>query len=113
MVEDALDRGHLESGDTYVVPNMASHRIANEARLSVNRAARRRNLSPSAWVTDQDGQSCYKDCQDPDAPHGVRFRLFAKNQARAHIFQQTGGDPANLKYNPWKSAPRHGDDGRI
>ena len=99
----------------FTIPGLASHDVANDGRLSVNRAARRRNLSPGAWVADQDGNPCYQDCQDPGAPHLVKFRLWSKNTARTHIFRQTGGDPAKLKYNPWTSHKRirHDDAGQV
>ena len=52
---------------------------------------------------------------DPAAPHYTRFRLWPKNEARTHIFRQTGGDPANLKYNPWTASKRvkHDDQGKL
>jgi hypothetical protein len=103
VVADALDRGYLDSGAVYAIPGFPSHDTANEGRLSVNRSARRQNLSPGAWVTDNDGEPCYKQCQDPAAPHQVHFRLWSKDQARTHVFRQSGGDPQNLKFNPWTS----------
>lgn len=113
VIADALDTGYLDSDAVYTIPGFPDHATANEGRLSVNRSARRQNLSPGAWVTDQDGQPCYKDCQAPSAPHEVHFRLWSKDRARTHVFRQSGGDPANLKYNPWTShrTRRFSDDG--
>jgi hypothetical protein len=115
VIQHALDQGYLDSGEPFTVPGMPDHQSANEGRLSVNRAARRRNLSPGAWVADQDGNPCYQDCQNPDAPHLVKFRLWSKNAARTHVFRETGGDPGKLKYNPWTShkTVRHDDSGQL
>jgi hypothetical protein len=70
-------------------------------------------VSCAAWVTDADGEPCYRSCADPSAPHGVHFRLFPKNASRRFVTEQAGGDPAKLKYNPWKrkSGPRFDDNG--
>lgn len=102
VIEDAVQQGYVDSERVYVIPGFATHSAANEGRLSVSRSAKRRNLGSPAWVADQDGQPCYKDCADPAAPHKVHFRLWSKDKARAHVFRQSGGDPSNLKYNPWK-----------
>ena len=112
VVEDAIERGYVGSGNAYIIDGITDHNTANDARRSVNRAANRRNLSAACWVVNQAGESCWRDCADGNAPHGVRFRLHPKNEARAHIYQQTGGDPANLKYNPWRRTPKFTDDGR-
>ena len=101
VVEDAITRGYLGTGQVYTIPGFTSHEAANNGRLSVSRAVRRRNLSAGIWVGDQQGRQCYTACEDPAAAHSVHFRLWSKDEARRHIFQQTGGDPANLKYNPW------------
>lgn len=113
VIEDAVAKGYLESGLVYAIPGFKTHNAAVEGRLSVTRSAKRQNLSAACWVADQDGTQCYKDCADPRAPHQVHFRLWTKESARAHIFRQTGGDPANLKYNPWTQhrTRRFGDDG--
>ena len=103
VIQDALDRGYLDSDAVYVIPGFPTHDAANEGRLSVNRSARRQNLSPGAWVTDDAGDPCHKACQDPSAAHQVRFRLWSKDKARSHVFRESAGDPANLKYNPWTS----------
>jgi hypothetical protein len=110
VVEDALAKGYLGTGQVYSIPGFTTHDAANNGRLSVSRAVRRRNLSAGIWVADQDGQQCYTACQDPSAPHSVHFRLWSKDEARAHVFQQTGGDPANLKYNPWERGRRQAYD---
>jgi hypothetical protein len=113
VIEDALDKGYLDTDAAYDVPGLASHAIANDARLSVTRAARRANLSPAAWVADEAGNPCYKGCPAPDSPHMVRFKLWSKDKARGHVFQQSGGDPANLRYNPWTAGRnrRYSDSG--
>jgi hypothetical protein len=118
VIDHAIEHGYLDSGEVFTVPGMASHDIANDGRLSVNRAARRRNLSPGAWVADADGNPCNpakQPCADPGGPHLVKFRLWSKNTARTHIFRETGGDPSKLKYNPWTSHKRvrHDDQGNL
>lgn len=114
VVQDALDRGYLDSGTPYPIDGIPTHDAANEARLAVNRAGRHFNVSTPSWVVDEAGHPCYRDCADPGAPHGVRFRVHSKDAARMHVHQQTGGDPAKLKYNPFQrsSGPRFEDDGR-
>jgi hypothetical protein len=107
-----LESGYLDSGESYDIP-MPTHDAANEGRLSVNRSARRQNLSPGAWVADGQGERCYKDCADPGAPHYLRVKLWAKDQARTHIFRSTQGDPAKLKYNPFaRKTRRYTDQGQ-
>lgn len=115
VIDDALAKGYLESGGVYTIPGFATHAAANAGRISVSRSARRKNISAAAWVTDEAGTQCYKDCIDPQGVHMVQFRLWTKNSARAHIFQQTGGDPANLKYNPWNrhKTRRFDDEGNL
>lgn len=109
MIED----GYLGTGEPYDIP-MPSHDAANEGRLSVNRSARRQNLSPAAWVADETGERCYKDCTNPQGPHYLRVKLWAKDAARTHIFRATGGDPAKLKYNPWqRGTRRYSDSGQL
>lgn len=103
VIEDAVNRGYVDSEAVYVIPGFTSHATANNGRLAVNRSGRRLNLSPGAWVSDDAGEKCYKDCQAPDGPHQVRFRLWSKNRAREHVFRESGGDPSKLKYNPWTS----------
>jgi len=114
VIADAVKRGYVDSDAVYVIPDFTSHAAANEGRLSVNRSARRQNLSPGAWVADQDAEPCKQDCQDPDSPHSVRFRLWSKDKARTHVYHQSGGKPENLKYNPWQShrTRRFDDSGR-
>lgn len=101
VVQDAIDRGFLESGEDYWIRNLPNHQVANESRLSVGRALVHFNLSRTAWVTDADGNPCYRECVDASAPHGVKFRCFSKTAGRRHIVQQAGGDPSKLKYNPF------------
>lgn len=104
VLQDAVDAGYLDTDREYDVPGIASHRAANEARLSVNRGAPHLGVAVACWVTDNDGNSCYKDCQDGSAAHGVRFKVFSKNKARTHVVRQSGGDPAKLRYNPFAKA---------
>lgn len=115
VIAYAIEHGYLDSGEVFRVP-MPDHDAANEGRLSVNRSCKRQNLSPGAWVDDQDGQQCNplkSPCQDPDAPHFTSFKLWNKNGGRTHVFRQTGGDPAKLKYNPWmRKSPRYDDQGQ-
>ncbi len=115
VIADALDRGYLDSDAVYTIPGLPTHDAANEGRLAVNRSARRQNLSPGAWVADDTGERCYKDCANPQAPHQVRFRLWSKDKARTHVFRQSGGNPENLKYNPWTShrTRRYSDQGTL
>lgn len=101
VLQDALDTGYLDTGAIYQIDNLESHEAANEARLSVNRGGHHLNVSTPCWVVDQVGEPCYKSCKDPDAPHGVRFKLHGKDAARRHVVEQTGGDPSKLKYNPF------------
>jgi hypothetical protein len=91
----------MDSGRKYIVPGFPTHDAANEARLSITRGLKHFGASPAAWVTDSDGQQCYRDCKDPSAPHGAGFELHSQNAAKRHIVQQTGGDPSKLKYNPY------------
>jgi hypothetical protein len=114
VVRDALDQGFLDTGAIYHVDGFEGHEAANEARKSVNRAGQHLNVSTPCWVVDQGGESCYKACTDQNAPHGIRFRLHSKDQARQHVVQQTGGDPSKLKFNPFArgQAPLLDDSGR-
>ena len=101
VINDALDKGYLDTGAEYPIDGMNSHDSANEARKSVRLAAQHLNVSAAAWVVDQDGNPCFKACADPQAPHGIRFRIHSKDAAREHVVRQSGGDPAKLKYNPF------------
>jgi hypothetical protein len=114
VVQDAIDRGYLVSGEKYHVPGLMTHDIANTARLSVGRALEHFGLSRAAWVTDADGNPCFRDCKDPSAPHGVGFQLYTKDGARAHVVRESGGDPAKLKFNPHmpRKTGRFSDDGK-
>jgi hypothetical protein len=102
LIEQALSEGYLDTGAVYHVDGFASHAIANQARLSMNRGGKHLNVSTPSWVTDEYGEQCYKACKDPQAPHGLRFRLHSKDSARSHVLHQSGGDPSKLKYNPFK-----------
>ena len=104
LIKHALAQGYLDSGAVYPVDDFPSHEIANHARLSLNRGGHHLNVATPSWVVDQDGNPCYKACMNPDAPHGLRFRLHSKISARAHVIRESGGDPASLKYNPFARA---------
>lgn len=106
VIQDAVDKGHLDTGRAYHVPGLPDHDTANEARRAITRGLHHFGLSPAAWVTDADGNQCYRDCKDPKAPHGAAFELHSKNAARKHIVKQTGGDPSKLKFNPYSPARR-------
>lgn len=111
MVKDALDKGYLDSGAEYPVPGIVNHDAANEARRSVRTAGQHLGVAVAAWVTDSDGNPCYRNCQDPNAEHGIKFKLHNKTAARAHVVKESGGNPANLKYNPFqRGEPRLIDD---
>lgn len=112
IIAKMLADGYLDTGESrdYLLP---SHDAANQVRLSFNRSARRQNFSPGAWVASEDGQPCdprKHPCPAPDSPHYARLKLWAKNAGRTHIFRQTGGDPSQLKYNPWARKGRRYDD---
>ena len=120
VVEEAIERGHVGSDTAYDVPAMPSHQIAREAARLIRNAAKRRNLSCGCWIEAQDHPGpCYDGwkgnppCPAPDGPHTVRFKLWAKTAGRTYIGRTSGGDPANLKYNPWGKAPiqRYDDTG--
>ena len=111
VVNDALDRGYLDSGREYPVDGIIGHQAANQARLSVKLAATHLGVSAACWVVDQAGNPCPQDCEPSDTPHGVRFRLHSKAAARAYVTRQAGGNPANLRYNPFqRGEPRRFDD---
>lgn len=111
LVDHAIKNGQVGTREQIPVDNLASHDVANDARLSVCRAAKHFNVSVSCWVTDASGENCYRSCKDPAAPHGIRFMLFSKNEARGYIAAKAKGDPSSLKYNPFKRDPKLDDDG--
>ena len=86
---------------TVVRTPMAGHAEANDMRMSWNRAARHYGFSPQAWVEDQGGEQCYLDCADPAAPHRVAVALQPKRSGQGYVAEQSGGDLAKLKYNPF------------
>lgn len=106
VIQDALAKGHLDTEKPYTIHGFTTHDAANEGRLSVNRAGKHLNVATPSWVVNADGESCYKSCQDPEGPHSVYFRLHSKDQARQHVYQQSGGDPENLRYNPFQRGAR-------
>lgn len=95
-----MDNGYEDSGTPYIIPNLKNHATANETRLIVGRALEHFGYGRSVWVTDSDGQQCYKNCKDENAPHGVGFELHSKSKRQAHVLAETGGDPTKLKWNP-------------
>jgi hypothetical protein len=119
VIAAAIEQGYLDSDEAYILPaEFPSHAVANEIRLSVNRSANWQGLSPGCRVTDLDGNRCYDPkgpggcATDPDSPHLVHLKLWSKKNGRTHVFRQTGGDPAKLKYNPWaRKGPRYDDSG--
>jgi len=106
VVKDAIERGYINSDVPYVIPPAGTHEQANEARKWIKVAGDHYNVSTGAWVTDQDGMQCWKACRDANAPHGVRFKLWSKDEGRKHELRESGGNPANLKYNPFSRAER-------
>jgi len=111
VVTHAIDNGYVITGAPYPIDGFATHDAANAGRRSIRLAGQHLGVSVAAWVTDADGERCYKSCADPNAPHGVRFRLFTKESGRQKVVTDSGGDPANLKYNPFRgAAPRLLDD---
>lgn len=111
VIARMIEAGYLGNDTPYDIP-MPDHDSANRGRLSVNRSARRQNLSPGAWVADEAGERCVPPCAAPEAPHYLRVKLWPKTAGRGHVFRQTGGDPAKLKYNPWaRTGPRFDDQG--
>jgi hypothetical protein len=103
VIQDAIDKGYLDTGRKYMIPGLPSHDVANETRLSLGRGLTHFGLCKSAWVADADGTPCYRDCQDPDGPHQAGFELHSKNAGRRYLVKQTGGDPTKLKWNPYSS----------
>lgn len=106
VVQDAIDKGYAGSGRPYLVPGFPTHEAANEARKVIGRALEHFGFPRAAWVTDGDGRQCYRSCADAGAVHGIGFELHDKNAARSHVARQTGGDIANLKYNPYERRPQ-------
>lgn len=105
VIEKYLSEHRADSGTEMTIP-MPDHRSANEGRLSVRRGARHFGVSAAAWVTGQDREQCPgEDCPDPQAPHALVFALWSKDTARTHVFRETAGNPANLKFNPWSKRP--------
>lgn len=122
VVEDALKRGFMDSGTAYEIPGFPTHDAAAEGMRCLHRSAKRMNVGMAAWVCDDQGEQCWQKgrpvseyCYDPQGVHRVHFRIWSKNSARAHVLEQSGGDPANLRYNPWerKQKTRVSDDGSL
>lgn len=122
VLEDALKRGFMDSGEAYQIPGFPSHEAAAEGMRSLYRAARRMNVSFAARVCDDTGEQCWEPgtpledyCYDPQGEHRVHFLIWSKNRARAYVLEQSGGDPSKLRYNPWERAQktRVTDDGQV
>lgn len=111
LIQHAIKRGFLDSGKPFLLPGLPDHASANDARVSVARGLEHFNLGRAAWVTDADGNQCYRDCKDPSAPHGIGFQLHSKNKARQHVAQR---DPSEVKFNPFlrRQSPRFDDNGQ-
>ncbi len=107
VIKDAIGKGFVGSGRYYTVDGFTTREAANAGRQSINNAARHLGVSCSSREA--------ADLQElTDGTFRVRFRLWPKNAGRAHIHAQTGGDPAQLAYNPFSQAegPAMDDDGR-
>jgi hypothetical protein len=107
VVQDAIDKGYVGTGRHYPVDGFASREAANEGRKSINNACRHLGVSCRSREAE--------DLQElTNGTWRVTFRLWPKNEGRAHIRTVTGGDPANLAYNPFSRAegPALDDDGR-
>lgn len=100
VIQDAADKGYLDSGKPYIIQGFPTHDAAVEAMYTLQRGLEHFGLAKSAWVTDEAGEQCYQDCKNANAPHGAGFELHSKNAARRHVVKETGGDPSKLKYNP-------------
>lgn len=108
LIEDAIGKGYIGAEEPYTIgAPFPGHDMANTVRKLVHAAIRRRNLSGGVWVADETGEQCLDGwkgappCADKESPHYVKFKLWGKDAARVHVYRQSGGDPANLKYNPW------------
>jgi hypothetical protein len=106
LIKQALAEGYLDTHAIYHLDGLASHAAANNARLSLNRGGQHLNVSTPSWVTDETGEQCTKACRAPETPHGLRFKLYSKDSARAHVLRESGGDPSKLKYNPFAKGQR-------
>ena len=107
VIKDAINNGYVASGKYYNCDGFTTRDAANEGRKAINNAARHLGVSCSAKETD--------DLQQlGDGTWRVRFRLWPKNAGRAHVVQQTGGDPSKLAYNPFRrgEGPVVDEDGR-
>ena len=102
VVQDAIDKGYTDTGRPYPIAGMPDHDTARAAQQSVMRALAHFGFPTAAWVTDNDGNQCGRDCQAPGTPHGVAFELHSKDAARRYVVRQTGGDPSKLKFNPYE-----------
>jgi hypothetical protein len=106
VIEWYLNTHGLDSGfecrDTF-----PSHDAADDVRLSLRRAGNHYGVSVPAWVTNQAGESCWQDCQDPDSPHLVHFRVHSKEHGRAYQAGLPGG-VESWRYNPFaRGQARH------
>jgi hypothetical protein len=107
VVKDAMASGYTGSGDYYNCDGFTTRDAANEGRKAINNAARHLGVSCSSKEAD-DVQAL------TDGTWRVQFRLWPKNQGRAHVVKQSGGDPSKLAYNPFRrgEGPIVDEDGR-
>lgn len=95
VVEDAINKGYLNTGRHYYVDGFDTEDTAQEARRSIYNACRHLNVSCSS----RSGEDVL---QLTDSSWRVQFRIYSKEHGRAHIAQQTGGDPSKLAWNPFQ-----------
>jgi hypothetical protein len=109
VIEWYLNTYGLDSG-TECRDTFQGHDAADDIRLSLRRAGNHYGVSVAAWVTNQDGESCWEDCQDPASPHITHFKVHSKEHGRAHVADQ-GNQPGgigNWRYNPYlRGQARH------
>jgi hypothetical protein len=113
VVLHAIELGYTDTGDKYYVRGCDDHEMANQVRLTINRALKHFGLTPSSWVVDSADKQCYKNCQDEKATHGVGFELHTKDAARRYILEKAKAAPSKVKYNPYsrKKTQKFSDDG--
>lgn len=104
VVQDAIDKGYMNTDRNYVVRGFDSWDSANEGRRSIYRATTHLGVSCSSRTNED----IY---EDDDGTFYLHFRLYSKSHGRAQIAKVYGGNPANLPYNPFaKKSQRTVDD---